>query len=471
MDKDFDRFTKMPKNFCMIPFIHMAIDCNGDFKPCFIAEPFKLDTGKSANINFIPMDEFAKSKAVADFKDSFRNNERNVLCSKCWETDDQNGESHRKRFIMFFMRSRGWKNEATQKLFDLMQLYFKDRDLYKDDEEFAADKDKPSVDWGQIQDEIDNFNTPIDLEIEPGTTCNFKCLICGPYASSSWQAEYKILYGDKLMSPDGISSVSTPTKLGHWALDSSLWESEVMYNAKKFHFLGGEPMLIQPHFKFLRRLSERNDANSITINYNTNTSTLPSIEIFSEVYPKFRAIKVAFSIDNIGEKFHYQRYPGTWDDALKNMSVWVKSIPNNIEAKIDPAWSILNILNMAELFLWADKFKKEHDLTSVQLAFDGHYYYGNYYCPQTLKPEQKELFKIKMTRDINLLRYSNLSESLMKRAEIVYENLLHHIFIADKWNEEVEKNRVYRFLTLDKVRKQNLKEIQPELNSILKIYD
>ena len=207
------------------------------------------------------------------------------------------------------------------------------------------------------------------------------------------------------------------------------------------------------------------------MSYNTNASVLPPAYALENVYGKFQSVQVAFSIDAIGDKFHYQRYPGDWAEAESNMTTWVKAIPNNICAKIDPGWSILNLLYMGELFLWANDFKVRNGLTDKQFDFDGHYYFGPYYCPQTLKPEQKELFKDKMTADINMLRASNLDKRIMERAEVAYENMTNHMFAADNWSQEVEDRRNYRIRGLDKIRKQSLKDYEPELNAILKLYE
>lgn len=446
MDKNFDKYNKVPSNFCLLPFLHKAIDSNGDFKPCCIAETHKTETGKLANINDIPFDDFIKSKTNIEFKETFKRNERHSSCQNCWNTDDFNGESHRKRVIGFFM-GKSWEGGETP--------------LYHALDNFFADKGE----WNVVQEELDKFDAPWDLEIEPGTTCNFKCHFCGPYASSAWQSDHQALYETTK------EEVSKFTKQGHWALNSDMWNSDVMYNGKKFHFMGGEPMLIGAHFKFLDKLSQREDAGNIILSYNTNASVLPPQYALDNVYGKFKSTQVAFSIDAIGDRFHYQRYPGNWDEAVSNMSTWVKAIPDNIEAKIDPGWSILNLLYMGELILWANEFKQSHNLTIKQFDFDGHYYFGPFYCPQTLKPEQKELFKQKMTADIEMLRNSNLDERMMERAEITYDNMVNHMMSADRWTEQIEKSRNHRIKGLDKIRNQTLKQYEPELNDILKLYE
>jgi len=447
MNNNFNQYDGVPSNFCLMPYVHKAIDGNGDFKPCCVADNHLNADGTTANINFIDFDSFIKSKEVADFKQLFKDNQRSELCNNCWRFDDQNGESHRKRYMTFFMNNQGW-GARGQSLHNTFEKFF-----------------NKEIPWDQVQAELDSIETPWDLEIEPGTTCNFKCHFCGPHASSSWIADEKALYGTT------AEQAARATKMGHWALDSELWLSEVMYEGDKFHFMGGEPMLINAHFKFLNKLSQRADADSIFISYNTNASTLPPEETLNTVYKKFKAVRVAFSIDAIEDRFHYQRYPGIWAEAESNMSTWVEAIRDNIEAKVDPGWSILNLLYMGELFLWADAFKKKHNLNDRQFDFDGHYYFGPYYCPQSLTVEQKQQFAKKMTADIEMLRSAGLDRRMMQRAEIAYKNMLDHMMARDTWTEETEQRRQHRILGLDRIRNQSLKTVEPELNTILKLYE
>lgn len=445
MNKNFELYNKTPSNFCVLPFIHKAIDSNGDFKPCCVANPHLTETGNVANINDIPFDDFLKSSVIQNFKQSFKNNERNSLCDVCWKVDDVNGESHRKRAIHFLVSQPNTQDSEVISLQNTFMDFFQDK-----------------ISWNIVQDKLDKLEFPYDLEIEPGTTCNFKCHFCGPYASSSWQQDHMLLYNSSKKEVEGF------TKLGHWALDSEMWNSQAMYNGKKFHFMGGEPMLINSHFDFLEKISKRKQAKDVIVAYNTNGSKLPPN---FDLYKKFNTTLVAFSIDAIEEKFEYQRYPGKWKEVENNIKTWITSMPTKLAVKIDPGWSVLNLLYMAELFIWADDIKKQFKLTDSQFDFDGHYYFGPFYCPTTLRPEQKELFKLKMETDIKLLLSSDLDSQMLTRADITYKNMIKHMFSRDAWTQEIENSRTFRIKGLDKLRNQSLKNSQPELNTILKIYE
>jgi hypothetical protein len=76
-----------------------------------------------------------------------------------------------------------------------------------------------------------------------------------------------------------------------------------------------------------------------------------------------------------------------------------------------------------------------------------------------------------MTADIEMLRGADLDRRMMQRAEIAYKNMLDHMMARDTWTEETEQRRRHRILGLDRIRNQSLKTVEPELNTILKLYE
>ena len=85
-----------------------------------------------------------------------------------------------------------------------------------------------------------------------------------------------------------------------------------------FEFTGGEPFMIKDHFKILMHCVEKGYAKNIDIHYNTNGTQLPPQEIF-DLWSCFKHVEVAFSIDDVGEPFEYQRHPAKWREVNQNL--------------------------------------------------------------------------------------------------------------------------------------------------------
>jgi hypothetical protein len=96
--------------------------------------------------------------------------------------------------------------------------------------------------------------------------CNFKCRSCGPRYSSSWVPDAKKL---------GI--INEQEKV--WYIESvnqranfDFLDEQVKY-VEKIYFAGGEPLLMDEHWQILDMLIANNRFD-VTLNYNTNCSTL-----------------------------------------------------------------------------------------------------------------------------------------------------------------------------------------------------
>jgi sulfatase maturation enzyme AslB (radical SAM superfamily) len=150
--------------------------------------------------------------------------------------------------------------------------------------------------------------------------CNLKCRICGSWSSSKW-AQEEIDYetakgeiipwqGNNYERADGLNAI-------HNSLRSC---KEDLKYVEYFEFTGGEPFMIQDHFKILMHCVEKGYAKNIDIHYNTNGTQLPPQEIF-DLWSYFKHVEIAFSIDDVGEPFEYQRHPANWREVSEPYQV------------------------------------------------------------------------------------------------------------------------------------------------------
>ena len=58
-------------------------------------------------------------------------------------------------------------------------------------------------------------------------------------------------------------------------------------------------------------------AHTVEIHYNTNGTQFP--EHAEEIWKHFKLIEIAFSIDDVGERFEYQRANALWNNVNENM--------------------------------------------------------------------------------------------------------------------------------------------------------
>jgi sulfatase maturation enzyme AslB (radical SAM superfamily) len=144
-----------------------------------------------------------------------------------------------------------------------------------------------------------------------------------------------------------------------WHENPVFWEQlyEQIPNLKQLYFAGGEPLMIKEHKLFLEEIIRQGYADKITIRYNTNGLLVD--ENIITLWSKFNSVRVGISIDAVGERNHYIRYPADWETLVKNLHR-LDNTPNNIQVSIATAIQILNIKHLPDFAKWKieQNFKK-----------------------------------------------------------------------------------------------------------------
>ena len=77
-----------------------------------------------------------------------------------------------------------------------------------------------------------------------------------------------------------------------------------------------------------------------------------------------------FSIDDIGERFNYQRTGANWNDVIKTIEWYKDNMPVNHMFKINCTWGYLNLFYLDELVDWyTDNFSTNRLGDPVDLIF------------------------------------------------------------------------------------------------------
>jgi hypothetical protein len=102
---------------------------------------------------------------------------------------------------------------------------------------------------------------------------------------------------------------------------------------------------------------ESGAAKNCVVRYNSNGLELP--ERLFELWSHFKQVKFNFSIDAVGDRNDYIRYPSKWVDVVNNLKR-LDDTPDNIVVNIACAVQLLNVLYIPELVYWKESmnFKK-----------------------------------------------------------------------------------------------------------------
>jgi len=176
------------------------------------------------------------------------------------------------------------------------------------------------------------------LDIQADQTCNGGCLICGPGNSSYWQSEIAKYHG----------TIPISNKVDLTVLVNRIFDAIDTSELRLLQFLGGEPFLSDADSVGITRVA---NPEQCTLKYTTNASVFPKSDRINQ-WKRFEKVKITLSIDGIGDRFDYLRYPLKWNAVENNIRRMIAELPSNVEFNINHSITPLNILYYDEFLQW-----------------------------------------------------------------------------------------------------------------------
>jgi len=144
-------------------------------------------------------------------------------------------------------------------------------------------------------------------------------------------------------------------RAGAWPRDNTqFWNQidSVLDDIRYIEFTGGEPFMIQEHFDMLQGIVERGIAHQVEIHYNTNGTHYP--ESAPEIWQHFKTVEIAISIDDIGERFEYQRTNAVWSEVEENVARFhsLRNKNSNIQLQCCSTVNVFNVRYIDRLANW-----------------------------------------------------------------------------------------------------------------------
>ena len=113
------------------------------------------------------------------------------------------------------------------------------------------------------------------------------------------------------------------------------------------------------HVKFLEYIP---NPNQVHLFYNTNGTVRPTKNLI-DLWSTFKLVQLDFSIDDIGERFEYQRYPAKWEEVKENLQWFIDVMPVNCMFGVNTAVGLLNQDTITELKYWLTENFKTNRVT------------------------------------------------------------------------------------------------------------
>lgn len=160
--------------------------------------------------------------------------------------------------------------------------------------------------------------------------CNFKCRTCGDMLSSSWESEQRqhnmIDWNNpknNWMRPEIKKQIE---QFQTTQVEQEFAQAVEEHRIEEIYWVGGEPLMYEQHWRYMRRIVELGDGNNLYARYNTNLSRVyyNGLDLYDDILRHVRDWQICASIDGtgpIGEYIrtglHYENWIGNYRRGLE----------------------------------------------------------------------------------------------------------------------------------------------------------
>jgi MoaA/NifB/PqqE/SkfB family radical SAM enzyme len=318
--------------FCVLPWVSIEASPIGTVRPCCLAtDEIVDDAGNKFRLNQASFQEIQRSQHMRSLRKQFLAGEQPQTCRRCWN-EERAGRTSKRMHTLDRLKHMGITEDWTA---DAKPLMF--------------------------------------LDLKLGNICNLKCRICGSWSSSQFAAEELNFIIDKEEKKNSFHYQML--RDGAWPRESKQFWAQLdstMSEVRYIEFTGGEPFMIKEHFDLLKRLIERNYARQIEIHYNTNGTQYP--EEAEEIWQYFKHVEVAFSVDDVGARFEYQRTNAQWNEVCENITKFKTMRERNLNMTLQVCCTInvFNVMYLEDIAQWIDT--QDFDFVYWNMLHDAYYF-------------------------------------------------------------------------------------------------
>jgi len=310
----------MSKVFCDKPFNHNYIHPNGKMRLCCTTiQDLPMDNNYNLfDANKHTIDEYWNSNRMKEIRRKMIAGKKIRDCERCYQQEEQGAQSLRS--------THGMDDYTTNTLPD--GTYKKSADT---------------------------------MQIQLGNICNLKCKMCSQMYSHMHGMETRDI-GEQdpewlhWVKEQGANVNNWTNELGtkqEWYKNPATKEKmfeHISKNIKQLNVIGGEPTLIPEFYELFEYCDKRGTLGTKDVTIVTNlTNTNPKL---TNWLPKLKGWTIWASVDGLGERTEYIRYPSNWNKVLQSLDFYKSILGSNGNITLSPAVQLLNIDQLDDIIKW-----------------------------------------------------------------------------------------------------------------------
>jgi len=216
---------------------------------------------------------------------------------------------------------------------------------------------------------------PVSWDYRFSNLCNFKCRTCGDMLSSAWESEQKT-HGmvdwhnskNNWMVPRVREQI---TAFQDTQIEAEFADAVEQHRVEEIYWVGGEPLMYEQHWRYMRQIVELGDGKNVYARYNTNLSRINyrGTSLYSDILDHVRDWQICASIDGTGSTGEYIRTGLDYPTFLKNFELGLQHQRNRRQMRLDFTLTLPGMFEVGAIQRLAQQYDVEL-LSKVIFSFD-----------------------------------------------------------------------------------------------------
>jgi len=203
---------------------------------------------------------------------------------------------------------------------------------------------------------------PVSWDYRFTNLCNFKCRMCGDMLSSSWESEQR--QHDMIDWSNPKNNWMQPVikkqieEFQDTQIEAEFSQAVEEHRVEEVYWVGGEPLMYEQHWRYMKRIVELGDGPNVYARYNTNLSRVDykGINLYRDILSRIRDWQICASLDGTGAIGEYIRTGLDYNAWLANFRQGTAIHRHRRQMRID---FTLTLPGMFEVIRIADLARQE----------------------------------------------------------------------------------------------------------------
>jgi hypothetical protein len=195
--------------------------------------------------------------------------------------------------------------------------------------------------WQSTDDNGHTSMQPTSWDYRFSNLCNFKCRTCGDMLSSSWETEQRqynmVDWSDPKNAWMRSDIRAEIAKFQDQQVEQEFAQAVEQHRVEEIYWVGGEPLMYEQHWRYMRRIIELGDGSGLYARYNTNLSrvTWQKANLFTDILSQVRDWQICASLDGTGSVGEYLRTGLDYKQWVENFRFGVQHQKTARQMRID----------------------------------------------------------------------------------------------------------------------------------------